>query len=462
MNKTSMTKAQAASALLPIAPLNAMPLKGALLNRAMTRSILALCVLSAGVALAAETRTLTLKQAVDPALLQNPDITIARLDEMRAALEVQVVKEPILPRVYAGSGLAYSNGFPMSIEGSAPSIVQAKATRTIYSQPLKFQLAHARETAHGATFASAAVREDVALRTATLFLDLEKTTRQLDLAGRQNEAMQRVETQVRLRVEEGKEAEIELRRAALNLARARQRIRTLESQRKHLSEALATLLGLDPASAITPANEDRPRLSLPAGEDASVQAALTGNPELSKLQSDIAARNLQVRGFRAMRYPKIDLVAQYGLFAKFNNYTDYFRSFQRNNGQLGVSVAIPIFSSAQDEAQAAQAEIDSRRLQAELARARGRVEAETRESWEDIRQAETAEEIARMDLELAREQTGVLLVQIEEGKVTLKDVELARYVENERWMQLHEATTALERARFQLLKQTRMLVATMR
>lgn len=67
-----------------------------------------------------------------------------------------------------------------------------------------------------------------------------------------------------------------------------------------------------------------------------------------------------------------------------------------------------------------------------------------------------------MDLELAREQTGLLLVQIEEGKVTWKDVELARYAESERWMQLHEGTTALERARFQFLKQTRMLVATMR
>ncbi len=428
----------------------------------MTRTILVLCVLSASLAQAADTRTLTLKQAVDLALLQNPDIAIARLDEMRAALDVQVVREPLLPRVYAGSGMAYSNGFPMSIDGSAPSIVQAKATRTIYSRSQGLQVAQARETAHGATFGSAAVREDVALRTATLFLDLEKTTRQLELAARQIEALQRVEAQVRMRVEEGKEKEIEGRRAALNLARSRQRSGALESQRKHLSEALASVLGLAQSSPIAPAYEERPRPSMPAGEDASVQAALNENPELRKLESDIAARNLQVRGIRALRFPKIDLVAQYGLFAKFNNYTDYFRTFQRNNGQIGLSIAVPIFASSQDEAQAAQAGIDAQKLQAELIRVRGRVEAETRQSWEDIHQAETAEEIARMDLELAREQTGLLLAQLQEGKVTLKDVELARYVENERWMQLYEATTMLERARFQLLKQTRMLVAALR
>ena len=428
----------------------------------MLRLILAFCGVSASFALAAETTTLTLKQAVDLALRQNPDITIARLDEMRAALDVQVVKEPILPRVYAGSGLAYSNGFPMSIDGGAPSIVQAKATRTIYSRSQGLQVAQARETAHGATFGSAAVREDVALRTATLFLDLEKTTRQIELAARQSEALQRVEAQVRLRVEEGKEKEIEVRRAALNIARSRQRSSALESQRKRLSESLATVLAMDPSARIIPANEERPRPVLPGGEDASVQAALSDNPELRKLESDIAARNLQVRGFRAMRYPKIDLVAQYGLFAKFNNYTDYFRTFQRNNGQLGLSVAVPIFPNSQDEAQAAQAGIDSQKLQAEMVRARGRVEAETRQSWQEIQQADTAEEIARMDLDLAREQTGVLLVQLEEGKVTQKDVELSRYMENERRMQLDEATSLVERARFQLLKETRMLVAALR
>jgi outer membrane protein TolC len=267
---------------------------------------------------------------------------------------------------------------------------------------------------------------------------------------------------VRLRVDEGREKEIEGRRAALNVARARQRSSVLESQRKRISESLATLLGLDPQVRIVPANEEHARPVLPEGEDSSVQVALKDNPELRKLESDIAARNLQVRGLRAMRYPKIDLVAQYGLFAKFNNYTDYFRTFQRNNGQLGISVSLPIFASAQDEAQAAQGEIDGRRLQAELIRARGRVETETRQLWEETRDAETAEQIAQMDLDLAREQTGLVLAQLEEGKVTLKDVEMARYVENERWMQLYEATSGVERARFQLLKQTRMLVAALR
>jgi len=44
----------------------------------------------------------------------------------------------------------------------------------------------------------------------------------------------------------------------------------------------------------------------------------------------------------------------------------------------------------------------------------------------------------------------------------LKDVDLARFQEEERWMQLYDARASLERAQFQLLRQTRTLVAALR
>jgi outer membrane protein TolC len=412
--------------------------------------------------MAAANLTLSLKQAVDLALRQNPDIALARLEEQRAALAVQVVREPLLPRVFAGSGLAYSNGFPMSIEGAAPSVVQARAERTLYSRPQGFQVAEARENVAGASYSTAAMREEIALRTATLFLDLEKATRAIDLAARQAEEMGRVEALVRLRVAEGKEQEIEGRRSALNVARARQKLELLESQRRRLSAALATVLGLNVSDPIIPANEERTRPLLPSSEEDSVREALRDNPEVRKLESEVAAKNLQMRSFKAMRYPKVDLVAEYGLFAKFNNYTEYFRAFQRNNGEIGLAISVPLFANAQDLAHAAQAGVEIQRIRTELEQLRGRVEADTRQAWEDIHVAETAGEVARLDLDLARDQVNLLLAQLEEGKATLKDVEEARYVEHERWMQLYDARTTLERAQFQLLRQTRMLVAALR
>ena len=77
---------------------------------------------------------MTLREAVRRADAQNPDVTLARLDEENARHGVQVAKDPFAPRIVVGSGLAYSNGFPMSIEGSAPSIVQARASQFIFNR----------------------------------------------------------------------------------------------------------------------------------------------------------------------------------------------------------------------------------------------------------------------------------------------------------------------------------------
>jgi outer membrane protein TolC len=86
---------------------------------------------------------MTLRQAVEAALKQSPDIALARLDEEKARQGVRLARDPFVPRVTVGSGLAYSNGFPMSIEGSAPSVVQAHASAFIFNRPQSFTVAQA-------------------------------------------------------------------------------------------------------------------------------------------------------------------------------------------------------------------------------------------------------------------------------------------------------------------------------
>ena len=69
----------------------------------------------------AETYNVTLKDAIDRALAQNPDAIMARMDQVKSEQAVRIARDPFTPRIGVGSGLAYSNGFPLSIEGSAPA-----------------------------------------------------------------------------------------------------------------------------------------------------------------------------------------------------------------------------------------------------------------------------------------------------------------------------------------------------
>ncbi|HJT89412.1 MAG TPA: TolC family protein, partial [Bryobacteraceae bacterium] len=70
----------------------------------------AFCLFSV-VALRAEVFTMTLRQAVETALKQNPDVLLARLDQEKARQAIRQARDPFTPRLVVGSGLAYSNGF---------------------------------------------------------------------------------------------------------------------------------------------------------------------------------------------------------------------------------------------------------------------------------------------------------------------------------------------------------------
>jgi outer membrane protein TolC len=101
-------------------------------------------------ALIAETHTLTLAQAIERARAENPDVLMARLEVRKSDAGVRIQQDAFHPKVFAGSGLAYTSGFPMSIEGSAPSVVQARAVSSVYDRAQRFRIAEAKENARGA------------------------------------------------------------------------------------------------------------------------------------------------------------------------------------------------------------------------------------------------------------------------------------------------------------------------
>src|ERR1051325_9197322 len=145
----------------------------------MSRAAIFLLLVSRALA---EVHPMTLRQAVEMAVRQNPEIALARLDEEKARHGVRVARDPFTPRITVGSGLAYSNGFPMSIEGSAPSIVQARASQFIFNRQQTYLVAQAKEDARGAGMGTAGKREEVAYRTASLYLDAERAGRIGELA----------------------------------------------------------------------------------------------------------------------------------------------------------------------------------------------------------------------------------------------------------------------------------------
>jgi len=409
----------------------------------------------------AEVKTMTLRQALDAALAQSPDLLLARLDEQRARAQVTIAHDPFTPKVFAGTGGAWTYGYPNSIDGNAPSIVQARTVMSIYNRPQSYQVAAAHEGIRAAEITVAQRQDEVAYRVTSLFLDVEQAQRSLAAAERHVANLTRVRDLLAVRVSEGRELPLESRKADVALLRAKQQAETLSFDLINQQTSLALALGLTPDNRIRAGEEERAVLVVPGSEEAAIGEALDKSNELKSLESSMQSKMLEIKGFNAMRLPKVDLVAQYSLLAKYT-YQDIFTHFQRNNTELGASVEIPVLAGRAHTAFAAQADADVAKLRIEVTRTRSRITSDLRRAYQEVTRTEGARDLARADLDLAREELTVDLAQMDEGRLPLAKVEDARATEEEKWMAYYDAQHAAEMARLNVLRQTGSLLAALR
>lgn len=421
---------------------------------------ISLIVLAAGLGFS-EVHSLTLRQAVEIALKESPDLVLARLDEQKAQAGVRVARDPFVPKVYAGSGLAKTYGYPSSIEGAAPSIFQARTDMALFNRPKSYEVARVRENARGAAVTAQSKSDEVAYQTASLFLDAQQLGRSTQSLKLEVESLERLTEAVKLRVDEGRELPLEGKRIAVNLARSRQRVEGLAGDLEYIQATLAVALGYPAGDRVQPVDDDRKAPELPVSEQAALELALQNNREIRRLESQLQAKGFELKEYQSVRWPIVDVVAQYSLFAK-SNYQAFFTHFQRNNGELGVSIQIPVLTGSAPKGLASQAHIDIMELRTQMNQTRNRIELDTQKCFQDVQRALTATEVAKLDLDYGREQVSVLLAQLAEGRVNQLSVDDARMTEQEKWIAFYDSQHALEKARLNLLRQTGTLVAALR
>jgi len=421
----------------------------------MRASLLLLCALSAF----GEVHVMTLKQAVAVAIEQNPDVVMARLDRQKARDQVTIAHDPFVPKVFAGSGLAWTYGFPGTIDGNAPSIFQVKTQMALFDRPQSYQVAIANEQSRSSEIDIGVKQQEAVYRVITLFLDAEQAAQSVTALNRELENLDKVRDLVQTRVGEGRELPIESKKANVNVLRARLRSATLNGNLIDTESALALALGYPAEDRVQPAAEDRAALQPPVSEEASVEKALDDSLDLKKLQSNLQAKLLEIKSWQAQRLPKVNLVAQYALFGKYNNYQDYFQKLTRNNTQLGARFEIQLLAGRSHGAYASQAEADAAKLRIEVARTRSRISGDLHRAYQEMRRADTAREVARADLDLARDQLSIDLAQYDEGRTPLATVEASRATENEKWLAYYDTQHSAELARASVLRLTGNLVS---
>ena len=394
--------------------------------------------------------TLTLKRAIEMALQNSKEIQVAKIQASVADRAAKITKAQFMPNLYAGSGAGYTYGIPETPGGRAPSIFNVSYTEQVLNEPLRGQAKESQEQAKAQKIVLEDAKNSVITRTAMAYLELGKVRHSLELLRKEQESAEKILQVTQERQGEGYELPVQVTKAQLTKAQVVQRILQLESREDELEVFLRYQLGLSQTQSIEVTPEELPGEAQQAGDNL-VAMAITHNPGLQLAESDLRAKEFRLKGEKRGYWPTLELVSVYSVLAKFNNYTQFFTTFQRNNFNAGIDVHMPIFS-AQTKAAVGMAEINLEAARVNLMNKRTELTADVRQKTRQVRERDAAKEVARLELQLAQQNVAVEQAQFAEGKLNLREVEKARLEENEKWMAYLDANFQKQQAQLELLK----------
>ena len=402
--------------------------------------------------LPADAEPLTLKHAVELALAHSTATGISTAEVQRASASYRETRDNYIPQLVFGSGLGKSWGFPLSLEGSAPSIFNINAQSAIWNPALQRFLHATRTEWQATTLQSKDQRTQVIQDSVLSYIELNKWEQRMNRLQDEEAAAKKFEEAVTERVKEGIDSPVERSKARLTAARAHLRTVQAQGSADVLREHVAKLTGLK-ESEIQIASESIPQMPPVAEDDEQVATATKNNPATQAAEERARAAYLRAQGEHKSLWPHVDFAAQYALLAKYNNYDIFYAHYQANNATIGVSIQFPFFSSVQHQ-KAAEADADAVKAKRSAEAARNQISEETLRQQRAVREMAATQQVAQLEFEISQANLDATQTRADSGNATIRDLGDARSQAAENFLTLQDATFELQRARIALLRST--------
>ena len=402
---------------------------------------------------------LPLKRAVELALSHSTTMQASHLDEQRLFASYHEARNQYLPQVTVGSGLGKSYGYPLSLEGSAPSIVNTTAQFALINLALRDFVRAAQTDYQASTVQTKDQRNQVIQDTVLSYAELSKWEALMTHLSHDYEDALKMEQAVNARVSEGVDNPLLRNQARLSAARVYLHISQAQGAIDVLRNRLSQLTGL-PATAIETVPESIPPLPEVKQEDNLAAKAAQDSPLIQIADIHASALAFRARGEHRAMWPSVDFASQYALLATFNNYQQFFQphSFQSNNATVGVEIRFPFLNPSQHaHAQAADAAALHARKEAEATR--NQVSEQTLKLQRSVEQLAAAQQVVDLQYQIAKSNLDAIQVRVDAGSATLHDLDDARNQANEQYDALQDTNFELQRARISLLRATGELEA---
>jgi outer membrane protein TolC len=396
---------------------------------------------------------LPLERAIRLALAHSTSSAIAKADVQRTFASYRELRNNYLPQVIAGSGLGWTYGYPLTIDGAPPALLNVVAQSSIFNPSQRQFLGAAKIDWHASELQDKDQRNAVIQDVALTYAELAKWEARLVRLQQDETQAQQMEQAVTERLQEGVDSNVDLNKAKLTAARVRLHRAEARGSADVLRRHLSTLTGL-PVSTIEIEPETIPALPPISWEEDLSEKAVASSPTIKLAEQRSLAEKMRASAEHRSLLPSIDFSAQYARFSTFNNYTEYFPyHFQQDNATIGFGLRIPLFNASQHaRAEAAEAEALKAKKQAEATR--DQVAEETLKLQRTAEQLEAAREVAQLEYQLAQSGLEAAQTKIDAKTGTLHELADARTQAAERYLLFQDADFEYQKVRLNLLRAT--------
>jgi outer membrane protein TolC len=397
---------------------------------------------------------ISLRHAVELALQHATGISITNADQKHAAASYRELRNSYIPQLNVGAGIGYTDGFPLSLEGGAPSLANVTVQSALFNLALGDFIRAAGDEVKVDRFNTKDQRNKVIQDTVLSYTELGKWERRLSGLSEAQGEEEKLEAAVQQRVKAGIDSQMDLNKARLSVARVKLRLAEASGAADVLREHLAKLTGVPRASfEIDP--DSIPALpSVKQNEDLAEKTS-EANPAVQAAVEEAHAQYLRVRGEKRSLWPSMDFAAQYANLTTINDYQRFYqpRSFQPNNITVGAAIRFPFFNLAQ-HARVQEAEADAMKAKKQAEATKNAASEETLRLQRSVVQMQDARDVAELEYEIAQQNIEAVKTRMESSTANLHDLDNAETQVNERYITLQDVTFELERSQVELMRAT--------
>ena len=393
------------------------------------------------------------RNAIDKALENSGVMGIATINQWRARKAYEELRANYIPQVTVGSGLGYSYGFPLTLEGSAPSVINFTTVQSFFNPLLRQTINAAKIDWQASSLDVRDKRDAVILDTTLTYAQLDQVQSKMKVLAEAETAAKKAEYVSQQRLQEGVDSKLALTRSQLVSARIRLRIADAQAQADVLREHLAKLLGV-PVESIVIDSETVPQVPEISQDDDLASKAVANSVAVKLADEKVKSAQERAKGeHRAAYWPVMDVASHYSYLARFNNYDLYYQRYTANNFSVGMNMRLPLFDPVQKrKAEVADAEVLTSKKQADLTR--NQVSEDALKLQRSLRQLTAARDVAKLEWQVSQGDMEAVNARLTTGDANTRDVQNAQLDVDDKYAVYLDTEFELARSALQLLRMT--------